>query len=114
VREVQLAKGAVRAAVELLLKDAGLAVGDLAEVLLAGAFGNYIRPQSALRIGMLPPMDPARVRGVGNAAGAGAMMALISAERRQAACAIAETADHLELARRPDFQQTFMETMLFM
>lgn len=113
VREIQLAKGAVRAAVELLLKEAGLTVGDLEAVLLAGAFGNYIRPESALRIGMLPPMEAARIRGVGNAAGAGAMMALLSVEERRRACEVAGHAQHLELAQRADFQQTFMETMLF-
>ncbi|NPV46908.1 MAG: DUF4445 domain-containing protein [Armatimonadetes bacterium] len=114
VREIQLAKGAVRAAVELLLREAELELDDVEEVLLAGAFGNHIRPESALRIGMLPPVEADRVRGVGNAAGAGAMMALISAEQRQLACSIAQTAQHLELAQRPEFQQTFMETMLFM
>lgn len=114
VRELQLAKGAVRAAVELLLKECGLKVADLSAVLLAGAFGNYIRPESALRMGLLPPMELGRIRGIGNAAGAGAMMALISMPQRQRACALARMAEHIELARRADFQQMFMETMLFM
>jgi len=113
VRELQLAKGAVRAAVELLLRECGLKVGDLSAVLLAGAFGNYLRPQSALRMGLLPAMDPALIRGVGNAAGAGAMLALINLGWRRKACEVARRAEHLELAQRPDFQQMFMETMLF-
>jgi len=114
VRELQLAKGAVRAAVELLLKEGGLKVDDLTAVLLAGAFGNYINPPSAVRMGLLPPMDLAKIRGVGNAAGAGAMMALISTSWRQKACAIAHRAEHIELALRAEFQQMFMETMLFL
>lgn len=114
VREIQLAKGAIRAAVELLLKEAGLKMDDLEEVLLAGAFGNYIRPESAVRVGILPPIAPERIRAVGNAAGAGAMMALLSGAERRRACEIARGAEHLELAQRADFQQTFMETMLFM
>lgn len=114
VRELQLAKGAVRAAVELLLKECGLKVSDLSAVLLAGAFGNYIRPQSAVQMGLLPAMDLDKIRGVGNAAGAGAMMALISMPQRQKACQIARQAEHIELAQRADFQQMFMETMLFM
>lgn len=114
VRELQLAKGAVRAAVELLLKECGLKVSDLSAVLLAGAFGNYIRPQSALRIGLLPSMDLDKIRGIGNAAGAGAMMALVSMPWRQKACEIARQAEHIELAQCAAFQQMFMETMLFM
>lgn len=114
VRELQLAKGAVRAAVELLLKECGLKVSDLSAVLLAGAFGNYIRPQSAVRMGLLPAMDPGKIRGVGNAAGAGAMMALVSMAQRQKACQIAREAEHIELAQCAAFQQMFMETMLFM
>lgn len=113
VRELQLAKGAVRAAVELLLRECGLKVGDLSAVLLAGAFGNYIRPSSALRMGLLPPMEASLIRGVGNAAGAGAMLALLSLPWRQKACEIARRAEHIELAKRADFQQMFMETMLF-
>lgn len=114
VRELQLAKGAVRAAVEMLLKECGLGVQDLSAVLLAGAFGNVIRPTSALRIGLLPPMDPALIRGVGNAAGAGAMLALINLEWREKSCEIAQRAEHIELSQRPEFQQLFMETMLFL
>jgi uncharacterized 2Fe-2S/4Fe-4S cluster protein (DUF4445 family) len=114
VREVQLAKGAVRAAIEILLKEAGLQVRDLAEVLIAGAFGSYIQPASALRMGLLPAVAVEVIRGVGNAAGAGAMMALLSMDERQRACQIARQAEHVELAQRADFQQMFMETMLFM
>lgn len=113
VRELQLAKGAVRAAIDLLLGCAGLEANDLGEVLLAGAFGNYIDPTSALRMGMLPDIPLDKIKGVGNAAGAGALLALISTEERERAIELAAAAEHIELSRRPEFQTAFMETMMF-
>jgi uncharacterized 2Fe-2S/4Fe-4S cluster protein (DUF4445 family) len=113
VREIQLAKGAVRAAIEVLLKEAGLKADDLGDILLAGAFGNHISPASAVRIGMLPDIPLECIRGVGNAAGAGAILALLSTEERERATQIARQATHLELSSRPDFQMTFADTMLF-
>jgi len=113
VREIQLAKGAVRAAIEVLLKEAGLTADDLGEILLAGAFGNHINPASAVRIGMLPDVPLDRIRGVGNAAGAGAILALLSIDERGRATEIAHQATHLELSGRLDFQMTFADTMLF-
>ena len=113
VREIQLAKGAVRAAIEVLLKEAGLKADDLGDILLAGAFGNHISPASAVRIGMLPDIPLERIRGVGNAAGAGAILALLSTEERERAAEIARQATHLELSSRLDFQMTFADTMLF-
>jgi uncharacterized 2Fe-2S/4Fe-4S cluster protein (DUF4445 family) len=114
VRKVQLAKGAVRAAVELLLRRAGLAPKDLSEVLLAGAFGNYVNPRSALRIGLLPEvLEPEHVRGIGNAAGAGAVLALLSIEERRKAEELAARAVHVELFSSPEFQDVFAEAMLF-
>jgi uncharacterized 2Fe-2S/4Fe-4S cluster protein (DUF4445 family) len=113
VREIQLAKGAVRATVEMMLEYAGLTVGDLREVLLAGAFGNYIQPASALRMGLLPPMPVGMIRGVGNAAGSGAILVLLSHREREYANEIAREAQHLELFREREFQNRFAETMMF-
>jgi uncharacterized 2Fe-2S/4Fe-4S cluster protein (DUF4445 family) len=113
LREVQLAKGAVRAAVELLCAEAGVEPEDLKEVLLAGAFGNYIDPRSALRIGLLPSLPAERIQGVGNAAGAGALLALVSAGERRAAAELAEQAEHIELFTRADFQMVFADSMIF-
>jgi uncharacterized 2Fe-2S/4Fe-4S cluster protein (DUF4445 family) len=113
VREIQLAKGAVRATIEMMLEHAGLRVEDLHEVLLAGAFGNFIRPASALRMGLLPPMPVEKIRGVGNAAGSGAILALISRRERAYAAAVAREAEHLELFRAREFQNRFAETMMF-
>jgi len=113
IREIQLAKGAIRAGVEVLLAEAGISADDLEAVLLAGAFGNHIRPESAVRMGVLPPVDRERVVAVGNAAGAGALMALCSESERGLACRLAVEAEHVELAANPRFQMAFMETMLF-
>jgi len=113
IREIQLAKGAIRAGVEVLLGEAGIGADDLEAVLLAGAFGNHIRPASAVRMGVLPPVDLERVIAVGNAAGAGALMALCSESERELACRLAVEAEHVELAANPRFQMAFMETMLF-
>ena len=85
----------------------------LDEVLLAGAFGSYINKKSALGIGLLPPVDPARIRAVGNAAGAGAIMALLSVEIRTQAGEVAAGAEHLELSARRDFQEEFLEALYF-
>lgn len=114
VRQVQLAKGAVRAAVELLLAEAGLRAEELGEVLLAGAFGNYVNPHSILRFGLLPRAVPEeRVHGVGNAAGAGAALALLSVSERRRAEAIADRARHVELFTSTQFQEVFADAMLF-
>ena len=113
LREVQLAKGAVRAAVEVLSVEAGIEPDDLQEVLLAGAFGNYIDAQSALRMGLLPPMPLEHIQGIGNAAGAGALLALVSMRERKAAAELAEDAEHIELFTRTDFQMVFADSMIF-
>jgi uncharacterized 2Fe-2S/4Fe-4S cluster protein (DUF4445 family) len=113
VREVQLAKGAMAAGVRMLLEAFGAGVGDLQEVLLAGAFGNFIRPERALEIGLLPPVPPDRVQFVGNAAGAGARMLLVNRDLRRLADDVARGVEHVELSQRPEFQGLFAEAMFF-
>ncbi len=113
VRQLQLAKGAMRAGVEVLLTEAGLRAEDLDRILLAGAFGAYIDRRSAVRVGLVPGLPLSRIRAVGNAAGAGAVLALASTTEREQATRIARTSRHIELSSRADFQMQFMETMLF-
>ncbi len=113
VRQLQLAKGSIRAAIETLLKVAGASWEDLDEIFLAGAFGNYIRRESAVRIGLLPPIDIDNIVPVGNAAGAGAKLALISVRERERASRLAEKIEHIELASHPDYENEFMDKMLF-
>ena len=113
IRELQLAKAAVYAGIEILLKEAGLSWEELDQVLLAGAFGSYIDKGSALALGLLPPVAPEKIVSVGNAAGAGAKLALLSAELRQEAGELARRVIHVELSTRQDFQEYFMNALGF-
>lgn len=113
LRELQLAKGAIYAGLQILLHEAGLTEGDLDEVLLAGAFGNYIRKESARAIGLLPGIPLEKITPVGNAAGQGARMALISRTERERAFALPGLIEHVELSARPDFQDAFIKALSF-
>lgn len=113
VRRLQLAKGSIRAAIQTLLHTAGADESDLSEVLLAGAFGNYIRIESAIRIGLIPDIDHNRVISVGNAAGAGSRLALLSEKEMEVARHLARTAEHIELGASPDYQMELMDKMMF-
>jgi uncharacterized 2Fe-2S/4Fe-4S cluster protein (DUF4445 family) len=109
VRELQLAKAAIRTGIQILLETSGCAEDDIKQVMIAGAFGNYIDVASAVVIGMLPPLPLKRFRQVGNAAGMGAKLALISLKSRTDAQAIASRVTYIELASSPSFQPTFMQ-----
>ncbi len=113
IRELQLAKGAIHAGVSILLREMGVGVDDISQVLLAGAFGNYISKESALAIGLLPAVPLAKVLSVGNAAGVGARLALISKEERSRALKLAREAEHVELSGRADFQDEFVASLTF-
>jgi uncharacterized 2Fe-2S/4Fe-4S cluster protein (DUF4445 family) len=111
VRQVQLAKGAIRTGIQVLLESKGLAEGDIDEVIIAGAFGTYIDVGSAITIGMLPSLPLDRFRQVGNAAGRGAMLALVSRAQRQEAHTMARKVGYIELASSPDFMNIFTQAM---
>jgi uncharacterized 2Fe-2S/4Fe-4S cluster protein (DUF4445 family) len=113
IREVQLAKGAIRTGIKMLQKKLGLRDADIKQVLLAGAFGNYIRPQSAVRIGLLPDVPLERIHFVGNAAVAGAQMLLVSRLCRAKAKELARKIEYVEIAHEPDFQAVFADSMWF-
>ncbi|MFZ5818187.1 MAG: ASKHA domain-containing protein [Bacillota bacterium] len=113
IRALQLAKGAIRSGIDLLMQVAGIGPEELDAILLAGAFGNYLRRESAIRIGLLPPVAPERVRPIGNAAAAGAKLALLSKEGRARAEALAREAHWIDLATHPDFEEIFMEALNF-
>jgi len=113
VREVQLAKGAIAAGVATLLEEFGAVLADVEQVLLAGAFGNYIRPEAARAVGLLPEVPLEKVRSVGNAAGAGARMLLVNRNLRHVAADVARGVEHVELSRRPGFQARFADAMVF-
>jgi uncharacterized 2Fe-2S/4Fe-4S cluster protein (DUF4445 family) len=107
VRELQAAKTAIRLGIQALIEDAGIVEADIDRVIIAGAFGTYIDVQSAMSIGMLPPLPLERYQQVGNAAGTGARLALISQDKRRAAASIAARDGYIELACIPDFNEKF-------
>jgi len=113
VRETQLAKAAIRAGTKLLQKKLGLQDSDIEQILLAGAFGNYIQRESALRIGLLPNVELEKIHFVGNAASTGAEMALLSAECRQMAVELARKIEYVEIAHEADFQMVFADSLMF-
>lgn len=113
VNEIQLAKAAIRAGIEVLLHEAGSGPDELEEIVVAGAFGSYLDLASAVRIGLLPDVPLARFRQVGNAAGAGARQMLLHPESRSAAQAIARRVEYVELAAHPAFHRAFVNAMGF-
>ncbi|NLO28016.1 MAG: DUF4445 domain-containing protein [Actinobacteria bacterium] len=111
IRAIQLAKGALRAGAEILLRRYGVRSPD--RVILAGAFGTYIDKGHALAIGMLPDCPLERVTSVGNAAGDGARFALLSVNKREEAARAASKVEYVELATDPDFQTEYVKGMQF-
>jgi uncharacterized 2Fe-2S/4Fe-4S cluster protein (DUF4445 family) len=113
IRQVQLAKGAIRSGIAMLQRLTGTPDDRVAELMLAGGFGNYLNIRSAVRMGLIPPMPLDRVTYVGNAAGLGAQMALISETERRRAEDLATRIQHVSLATHPDFQEVFLEAVQF-
>ena len=109
VRELQLAKAAIRTGIQVLLETNGVSEDEIKQVIIAGAFGTYIDVASAVSIGMLPSLPPNRFRQTGNAAGMGAKLALISLGQRAEAQAVASRVNYIELASAPNFEQTFIQ-----
>lgn len=113
IRELQLANAAIRAGINILLKTAGIKADDLDTVLLAGAFGNFIRRSNARRIGMLPQIPCERIRFVGNTASFGAKKVLLSKQEAQYAGRIQKAAEHIDLSASAEFQDEFGAAMIF-
>ena len=113
VREVQLAKAAIRAGIELMCKRMGVRVEDIRQVLLAGAFGNYLDPKSACAIGMIPPVLRERIIPIGNAAGEGAKMAVLNAGEYEYSKGLARKTEFLELASMPEFNDCYVDCLCF-
>ncbi len=113
VNEIQLAKGAIRAGIEILLQEAGIRAGEIETFIVAGAFGTYLDLASALRVGMFPHLPVERFHQVGNAAGVGAKEMLLSLARREEAARIASEVQYIELTTHADFTPQFVEAMYF-
>ncbi|MEG1610617.1 MAG: ASKHA domain-containing protein, partial [Bilophila sp.] len=113
IREVQLAKAAVRAGIEVLLTEAGLLANDVQTLFLAGGFGSAIRPESAVRIGLVPEELKHRVQVLGNAACFGALRAVTETAATVLTSTILRTTRYIELSAHPGFCDTYVENMLF-
>ena len=113
VRAIQLAKGAIRGGMATLLAEHGLVESDLDEMLVAGAFGNHIGIDAAQAIGLYPAIPRERIRQIGNAAGTGAGLMLLSMEERREAEALSAQINYLELARHKRFTRLFAEGQRF-
>jgi uncharacterized 2Fe-2S/4Fe-4S cluster protein (DUF4445 family) len=113
VRQIQLAKGAIKSGIAMLQRLRGTPDGAIEEVMLAGGFGNYLNIRSAIRIGLIPNLPPERVSYVGNAAALGAQMALVSEPERRRADELARQIQHVSLATHPEFQDVFLQAVTF-
>ena len=113
IRELQAAKAAIRSGIEALLNAAGVKPSDVSMLYLAGGFGNYLNKTNTMRLGLLPKLPEERIRFIGNAAVVGAKMALLSRAARRRANRIAVEAEHLKIAETPDFQDRYVDAMLF-
>ncbi len=113
LRELQLAKAAIRSGIDLLLEAGGVRPEDVDEFCIAGGFGNYLNRDNALRLGLIPPLPAERVRYIGNGALVGATLALVSTTLRRRAGVVARRAEHLQIAGTADFQSRFSDAMMF-
>jgi uncharacterized 2Fe-2S/4Fe-4S cluster protein (DUF4445 family) len=113
VRELQFAKAAIATGWRILLEELEVEASEIQQVLLAGSFGSYLSPASAIRIGLVPLLVRARIVAAGNVAGEGAKMALLSIQERHAATAMLETVQYVELSDREDFNDRFVDELAF-
>ena len=113
VRELQFAKAAISTGWSLLLAELGLEHRDVQQVLLAGSFGSYLSPASAVQIGLVPKLPVLRIVAAGNVAGEGAKMTLLSVRERAGARALLEEVRYVELSDRTDFNDAFVDQLSF-
>jgi uncharacterized 2Fe-2S/4Fe-4S cluster protein (DUF4445 family) len=113
VRELQFGKGSIATGIKVLMDVMGVTTADLDEVLLGGSFGSYLNPESAKIIGLVPPVDVDRILSVGNTAGEGAKMSLLSFRERQVAFELPEKIEYVELSGRSDFNDSFVSVLAF-
>ncbi|MFC2159371.1 ASKHA domain-containing protein [Actinomycetota bacterium] len=111
--EIQLAKGAMRTGIEILLENSGISFNDIDGIIIAGAFGSYIDPKNVVNIGMFPKVSLEKISQVGNAAGVGARMMLLSRIERKRSEKIAQDTNYLELTVFPSFSDHFVASMQF-
>ena len=113
IRELQFAKGSIATGIKVLMDILGVKAADLDQVLLGGSFGSYLNPESAKIIGLVPPVDVDRIIAVGNSAGEGAKIALLSYRERQVAFELPSRIEYVELSGRSDFNDSFVSVLGF-
>ena len=113
VRELQFAKGSIATGWQILVRDLGIEIEDISQVLLAGSFGAYLTPLSAVRIGLVPRIALPRIVSAGNVAGEGAKIAALSLRERAEAQSILREVEYVELSGRPDFNDLFIDQLAF-
>src|SRR5438132_7362005 len=113
VRELQFGKGSIASGIKVLMDELGVTAAEIDEVLLGGSFGSYLNPESARVIGLVPPVDVDRILSVGNTAGEGAKMTLLSFRERQVAFELPEQVEYVELSGRADFNDSFVSVLQF-
>jgi uncharacterized 2Fe-2S/4Fe-4S cluster protein (DUF4445 family) len=113
VRELQFAKASIATGWTILLREYGIEPGDVQQVLLAGSFGAYLSPASAVRIGLVPRLALPRIVSAGNVAGEGAKIVLLSHRERAEAQSIVREVEYVELSGRADFNDLFVDQLAF-
>ena len=113
VRELQFAKASIATGWQILVRDLGVAPEDITQVLLAGSFGAFLTPLSAVRIGLVPKLALPRIISAGNVAGEGAKIAALSRRERAEAESILREVEYVELSGRADFNDLFIDQLAF-
>ena len=113
VRELQFAKASIATGWQILLTELGVTADDISQVLLAGSFGAYLSPASAVRIGLVPRLALPRIVSAGNVASEGAKMAALSVRERAEARSIVREVEYVELSGRQDFNDLFIDQLAF-
>lgn len=108
IRSVQLAKSAIFTGCIILIKEYGLQAVDISEILLAGAFGNFIDVYNAQYIGLIPKFNKVPVKAIGNAAGTGTIKFLLSKELQKTTSKILKTVTHVDLASHTSFEKEYL------
>jgi len=111
IRQVQLARSAIRTAIDILLQKAKIDAHKLDNIYLAGAFGSYLDPTNLLSIGLIPPVDAGKIRNIGNAAAEGAILALLSQDKAKEAVIIKSRVQYVELAQQEEFQDLYLKNI---
>jgi uncharacterized 2Fe-2S/4Fe-4S cluster protein (DUF4445 family) len=113
VRELQFAKASIATGWDILLRELGVDASEISQVLLAGSFGAYLTPMSAVRIGLVPRMALPRIVSAGNVAGEGAKIVALSLRERAEAQSILREVEYVELSGRADFNDLFIDQLAF-